>query len=169
MGYSFKKLLRIDSVTHNLFICFITFSIFFIILSVFPIITIAYEGIDYDLIKKMAGLYIFYSAYFLVVAAALVLLLIRSHNVKHFQENCSVITAKVESYYSLRSRNSAIVGYKIKFSYKFNNENYVKEYSIRKNKYTKTYLDNYLNTEETIRILVRNDNPQKILIKEIFD
>ena len=70
-------------------------------------------------------------------------------NTKHFLENCSEVDAKIEEYLAYyESKNysrkeGTETGFRIKFSYKFNNENYIKGYSISRNKHTVNYLDKY--------------------------
>jgi len=174
MEYSFKKLLRNDYITYVVFTFLIVFLIIFIILSVIPILIINdivtnNNGFDFNLIKKFEGFFIFYFVYFLGILINLIILLKRTHRIKHFQKNYSEITAKIEYYNSIKGRNLVDVAYYIMFSYNYNNENYSEKYKIRNNKHTKSYINNYLKYGKMVNILVRNDNPKRIAIKEIFE
>jgi len=170
MEYSFKKIIRNDYIAYNAYITCIVFSVFFVIFSVFPvllIVSIVKGENDFTVFNESSWFFLSYLFYFLAFSAPLIILLIRAHTIKHFQENCSEIDAKIEIFIPVRNKGREI-GFKITFSYKYNNENYTKKYSLLKNKHTLPYLDNYIGYGKTVRILVRNDNPKKILIKEVL-
>jgi len=168
MVYSFKKLLQFDFGIYNVFIIFIIFSIFFVIGSI-AITMFVINGLVYE-ISKDDGLLlpIVYLVVFLGTLTSLIILLTKSRNINNFQGNCSEITAKIESFKPLKNKYGNEIGYKIIFSYDYNNLNYAKGYSIKKNEHTAACLKNYLKLGETVKILVGNNNPEKIMIKEIF-
>ena len=168
MAYSFKKLLRFDLGIYKVFTNFISFSIFFVMCSI-GITTFVINGLVYELFKDGPVLPILCLVFFLVTLTSLIILLTKSRNIKNFQGNCSEITAKIESFKPLYgAKTVGEIGYKIIFSYDYNNSNYAKGYSIRKNKHTAACLKNYLKLGEMVKILVGNNNPEKIMIKEIF-
>lgn len=172
--YSFKRIFKNDIKTAASFRFFVFFSAFFVILSVILIINIINNGFNYDSIMhaistkhvyKLCGLI---PIVFFNILIFLFILLKRLHYIKSFQNNCTEIPAKIEYFKTDLDKNGNRTGIKTAFSYRYNNKDYNVNYYLSEDKRNVSYLDKYTMKGETVRILVRNDKPEKILIKEIL-
>jgi len=168
MNYSFKKLIQNDNNAALSFILCIVFFILFaigIFIFIYPIINNTDKNSNFNFSDEFYG----FLPYLLILLFSLInlaALLKRTYNAKHFLEDCSEVDAIIANYAEKRNRANSY--FEITFSYKINNENHTKKFSIIRNKQTVKYIDNYKRKGETIKILIRNDNPKKIMIKEIF-
>jgi len=168
MKYSFESILRVDYTAKQ---AFLTFIIFLVLVFLYSLLMVSFfnEYINSEdgnaLLERTAGFIFLYIVLIIICLTTLIVLLKRLYDIKHFQKNCSEIDAKIEDYKPLKDRVSKVRAYEIIFSYNYNNKNYTHGYSIGENA---RYLYDYSKKGEKVRILVRNDNPNKIMMKELF-
>jgi len=168
MKYSFEGILRVDYTAKQAFLNFCIFLVLVIFYS-FLMISFINEYISSEdgtaLLERTAGFIFLYIALILICLTALIVLLKRLYDIKHFQGNCSEIDAEIVSYKPLKDRVFRVRAYEIIFSYNYKNKKYTHGYSIGENA---RYLYDYSKPGGTVSILVRNDNPNKIMMKELF-
>jgi hypothetical protein len=164
MKYSFKKHIHNENYINTIYVIIIVSfgacMLFVIFMGIFGNINTIKELIFFFIIALMI--------FFIIQIIPLMFLLLRVHSIKKLLNNYSEVNAKIEKYREIRYRGGQEAGLKVYFSYIINNKYYYKVYSIVKNKYTNEYYGIYKEPEKTVKLLVENENPKKIMIKEIF-
>jgi len=174
MEYSFKKVRKNDDKTDDSFYMVIIFFAGFVLLCVLFISLIIYYDYDINLFidkifnGKLWRLFLFIPVYILISLFSLIQLLRRLHYLKHFLDNCTEVTAKIENYLPEAELFGNGLDFIVFFSFTYKNNDYTVYYSLPSNPRYKINLDKYSKIGETVQILVKKDNPKKILIKEVY-
>jgi len=174
MEYSFKKVRKNDNKTDDYFHFVIILAVVFVLLCILFISLIIYYDYDIELFidkifdGKLWRLFLYIPVYILLSLFSLIQLLRRVHYLKHFLNNCSEVTAKIENYFpeaELFGKGSDFV---VSFSFTYKSKDYTVYYPLSSSPRYKINLDKYSKIGETVQILVKKDNPTKILIKEVY-
>jgi energy-coupling factor transporter transmembrane protein EcfT len=174
MEYSFKKVRKNDKSTDDLFHFLIILAVVFVLLCVLFISLIIYCDYDINLFidkifeGKLWRLFLFIPVHILLSLFFLIQLLRRLHYLKHFLNNCSEVTAKIENYIPEAELFGNGFDFIVSFSFTYKSKDYTVYYPLPSNPRYKINLDKYSKIGETVQILVKKDNPTKILIKEVF-
>lgn len=166
MQYSFKKHINNEYYLYLLFLLGIICMIIYIMCTL-PII-IKVKSVNFIILKH-------FIAHPIISVISFIILLIRVFSVKIFLRYCIEIDAKIEKclfYFGSRNwsrQEGTETGVRITLSYKYNNIEYKKGYSLAKNKYTMKYFNKYKEVGNIVKILISDNNPKKIMLKEIFD
>jgi energy-coupling factor transporter transmembrane protein EcfT len=174
LEYSFKKVRKNDKSTDDLFHIVIFFFAGFVLLCVIFISLIIYYDYDINLFidkifdGKLWRLFLFIPVYILLALVLLIQLLRRVHYLKHFLDNCSEVTAKIENYLPEAELFGNGFDFIVSFSFTYKSKDYTVYYSLPSNPRYKINLDKYSKIGDTVQILVKKDNPTKIQIKEVY-
>jgi hypothetical protein len=173
MKYSFKNHIQNEYYLFLLYMMSIILLALYVCIIVFTVLNnfITSKAFNLDLLLGLLNYLIFLPILSLILFAVL---LLRIYNVNDFLKNCSEIDGKIEkclAFYGSRNytqKEGTETAIRVTFSYTINNNKYTGNIQLPKNKHTVKYIDIYKRQGETVRILVGNKNPKKIMIKEIF-
>jgi len=174
MNYSLKKHVRNEYYIYVLCVFSVVLFIMFALIVISGMIDIykKINIINMEVFINIAKTFIFMPVISIVF---LLIFIYRVYNIKSFLKNCMEVNAQIEKYlgyygkYNITRQDGTETGIRVYFNYTIDNVAYKKGYSLIKNKHNINYFNKYKKQGETVKILAANNNPKKILIKEIFE